>query len=66
MNGILDVVEKLDEETEVVETTPKFASVESDRKFVKLWTLDDLLPELPRVDHGRSIENGKKLFTECG
>ncbi|MEM8945119.1 MAG: c-type cytochrome [Planctomycetota bacterium] len=32
------------------------------RKFVKLWTVGDLLPELHRIDAGRSYKNGKKLF----
>ncbi|NOZ40860.1 MAG: c-type cytochrome [Planctomycetes bacterium] len=37
------------------------------RKFVKSWTVDDLLPQLEKVGHGRSFENGKSLFrkAEC-
>ncbi len=37
------------------------------RKFVRSWTVDDLLPHLEKVGHDRSFENGKALFrkAEC-
>ena len=37
------------------------------RKFVRRWTIDDLLPHLDEVGRHRSFENGKALFekAEC-
>ncbi len=37
------------------------------RKFVRRWTIGDLLPHIAELDHNRSFENGKDLFrkAEC-
>ncbi len=37
------------------------------RKFVRRWTVSDLLPHLEKIGHHRSFENGKSLFqkAEC-
>lgn len=39
------------------------APVAPARKFVKNWTMQDLIPDLPLVGYGRSYNDGKKLFT---
>jgi len=65
MYGVMHVVENLDsipqeelEPPQPVEGTPA-------RPFVKNWTVDDLTGELDQLDHDRSIERGKELFTSA-
>jgi putative heme-binding domain-containing protein len=62
MYGTMYVVPKLADVPASELQTP----VESEpnaRPFVRNWTIDDLAPFLDQLDHGRSFENGKKLFT---
>ncbi len=35
------------------------------RKFVKEWKMEDLLPALDEVSHGRSVERGKAVFNDA-
>jgi putative heme-binding domain-containing protein len=62
MYGTMHVVPKLAD----VPPSELQAPVEAEpnaRPFVRNWTIDDLAPFLDQLEHGRSYENGKKLFT---
>jgi putative heme-binding domain-containing protein len=42
------------------------ASMTPAQKFVREWKLDDLLPGLARLQHGRSADSGRSAFREIG
>jgi putative heme-binding domain-containing protein len=62
MYGTMHVVPKLADVPASELQTPVEAEPNA-RPFVRNWTIDDLVPFLDQLDHGRSFENGKKLFT---
>jgi putative heme-binding domain-containing protein len=62
MYGTMFVVPKL-ADVPVSELQTPVESEPNARPFVRNWTIDDLSPFLDQLDHGRSFENGKKLFT---
>jgi putative heme-binding domain-containing protein len=65
MNGVMNVVEpgKL---PETAEAPVEAASAAPARKFVKLWTLAELEPELKALESGRSLARGKEMFAAAG
>jgi putative heme-binding domain-containing protein len=68
MNGIMRVVETIDADTVMVarrETSEAHAHSEM-RAFVKMWTLQDLLPKIANIQKGRSFAKGKALFESVG
>ena len=42
------------------------ASMESQRKFIKAWSIADLIDHLPKTGKGRSLERGEQLFRSAG
>ena len=42
------------------------SSLESDRRFVRDWTVADLQDDLAGITEGRSLERGKTLFKSAG
>jgi len=42
------------------------AQLQPQRPFVKEWTIDDLAPDLEKLNGGRQYEKGSRLFTELG
>jgi putative heme-binding domain-containing protein len=62
MYGTMHVVPKL-ADVPPSELQSPIESEPNARPFVRNWTIDDLVPFLDQLDHGRSFENGKKLFT---
>jgi putative heme-binding domain-containing protein len=65
MNGKLKVVAKLsDVPPELLDAAPTAeASAGPARPFVRNWTMEDLTPDLGKLDKGRSFARGKQLFT---
>ncbi len=61
MYGTIHVVPKLADISpdELNHPTEVFAE---GRPFVRTWTVEELLPELHHLEHGRSVERGKALF----
>jgi putative heme-binding domain-containing protein len=50
----------------IAESRPEPASIQtSNRPFVKLWTLDDLLPVSEKDLEDRDAVNGRRVFTEA-
>jgi putative heme-binding domain-containing protein len=41
-------------------------SLPSQQNFIKEWTMEDLLPALPRSRSNRSFESGEKVFRDTG
>ncbi len=41
-------------------------SLPPEQKFVRDWTVEDLLPKLSSIQHGRSLESGRAAFREAG
>lgn len=68
MNGIMHVKPQLSAEEKRAAAKPleSEGGGEGDRAFVKLWTLDDLLPELETSQKNRSYARGAQLFEEIG
>src|SRR5438309_11551441 len=42
------------------------AGMKPEQQFVREWIMEDLLPKLERVSHGRSFESGKGAFKLAG
>jgi len=40
--------------------------MKSEQQFVREWQMEDLLPKLELVSHGRSFDSGKAAFTQTG
>src|SRR5262245_13164680 len=59
MRGTFLVVKDLDE---YLSQSP----AESDAPTITEWKLADLVPELPKLTSGRSVDRGKELFTTVG
>ncbi len=60
MFGVMHVVADLDA-VPAEELNPEPVQFEV-RRFVRSWTMADLAPHLSEAEHGRSFENGQKLF----
>jgi uncharacterized repeat protein (TIGR03806 family) len=42
------------------------AQLKPERTFVRAWQMDELLPVLPEMEHGRNFENGRDAFKDVG
>jgi uncharacterized repeat protein (TIGR03806 family) len=42
------------------------AQLKPERAFVHAWRMDDLLPALSELEHGRSFDNGRDAFRDVG
>jgi putative heme-binding domain-containing protein len=62
MYGTMHVVPKL-ADISAEELNPPVETFAEGRPFVRKWTVDELLPELAHLSHGRQFERGKALFT---
>ncbi len=62
MYGTMHVVPKLSD-ISPEELNPPSETLAEGRPFVRKWTVDELLPELHYLEHGRTFERGKSLFT---
>lgn len=62
MNGVMVVVPRLADVPPEVLRAPAGPADEG-RPFVHRWTVDELAPELPALDRGRSFERGRAMFT---
>jgi putative heme-binding domain-containing protein len=68
MNGIMHVRPQLSAEEKRAAAKPLASEggEESGRGFVRLWALEDLLPELEAAQKNRSYARGAQLFEEVG
>lgn len=69
MNGVMTVVDELTGAMREKNDTPMAEHAghgEPVREFVKLWTIEDLRPEIDAVKSGRDFENGKAMFAAAG
>jgi putative heme-binding domain-containing protein len=62
MYGTLHVVPKL-ADISPDELNPPVEVIAEGRPFVRKWTVEELVPELAHLNHGRQFERGKALFT---
>jgi putative heme-binding domain-containing protein len=62
MYGTMHVVPRL-ADISPDELNPPTEVFAEGRPFVRKWTVDELLPELHHLAHGRMFERGKSLFT---
>jgi putative heme-binding domain-containing protein len=62
MYGTMHVVPKL-ADISPDELNPPTEVIAEGRPFVRKWTVEELVPELHHLAHGRSFERGKALFT---
>ncbi len=62
MRGVMHVVPKL-ADISPEELNPPIDVVAESRPFVRKWTVEDLAGELGHLNHARSFENGKAMFT---
>lgn len=66
MNGVMHVVDEVDRAQQVVRRSEEVDSVPM-RAFVKDWTMDHLAPSFQAGwESSRSVDNGRRLFTEAG
>lgn len=64
MYGTMHVVPKL-ADVSPDELNPPTELFAEGRPFVRKWTVEELVPELAHLAHGRTYERGKALFTEA-
>ncbi len=62
MRGVMHVVPKL-ADISPEELNPPLDVVAETRPFVRKWVVADLSGELEHLNHARSFENGKEMFT---
>ncbi|MEK7795610.1 MAG: c-type cytochrome, partial [Candidatus Hydrogenedentota bacterium] len=65
MNGIMRVVESQENVVDV-ERREGGEVKGTHRHFVKMWTLQDLIPNVAKIKTGRSYDKGRDLFKEAG
>jgi putative heme-binding domain-containing protein len=66
MNGTMRVVEELDETMIAANTAAIDSAAGAGRPFVKLWTFEELQPELAAAMEERNLENGRAMFAAAG
>lgn len=62
MRGVMHVVPRL-AEISPEELNPPIDVVAESRAFVRKWAVEDLAADLKHLNHARSFENGKEMFT---